>query len=383
MRVAGAVGVWYTAAFMGLASNLRDGWGRIHPRARSLLQTVLKVVITVGAFYLLLSHRVRTDDGRQITAMRAIADYLPQIDAAVFWQFVALAAATKFVGILAAMYRWVLLLRGQGIELPFGHIFGAFLTGRFLGTFLPSTIGLDGYKLYDAARFSGRTAAVTAATAIEKVLGIVGIFITFLIAFPLGYEILGARAGLVAAVTVPLAIGVIAVFFLLAFRPALVQLLITHVPFPGRARVRGFLGRVSDAAAAYRDQKLLLGNAAFQSFLVHFCTAAMYFFTALAIGAAHARFWEVTFASTIQIFATVMSPFTIAGEGVREIVQALLLAKKLGVTESIISAALGFWAAEALTLVGGWFWWRRGPGYRPAYVLLDGAPADSPPRRVG
>ena len=35
-----------------------------------------------------------------------------------------------------------------------------------------------------------------------------------------------------------------------------------------------------------------------------FCTATLYFFTALAIGAAGARFWEVTFASTIQIFAT-------------------------------------------------------------------------------
>ena len=49
----------------------------------------------------------------------------------------------------------------------------------------------------------------------------------------------------------------------------------------------------------------------------------MYFFTALAIGvtAAQASFWQVTFASTIQILATVLSPFTIAGEGIREIAQ--------------------------------------------------------------
>ena len=38
----------------------------------------------------------------------------------------------------------------------------------------------------------------------------------------------------------------------------------------------------------------------------------------------------------------------------------------------IMSAALGFWAAEALTLGGGWFWWHRGPSYRPAYVVIDG-----------
>ena len=366
---------------------VQSSWNRLPAGVRRTVSTSLKVLLTVGAFYLLLTHEVRTDDGRHVTALRAIADYLPQIDAGVFWKFVALAAAIKFIGILCSMYRWQLLLIGQGIEFPFGHIFGAFLIGRFLGTFLPSTVGLDGYKLYDAARFSGRTPEATAATAVEKVLGIVGMFLTFLVAFPLGYEILGDHAGLVALGTVPLALGVISAFFLLAFRPALVQALITNVPFPGRARIRGFLGRTSDAAAAYRDQKLLLTNAAVQSFFVHFCTAAMYFFTALAIGAEGARFWEVTFASTIQIFATVMSPFTIAGEGVREIVQTLLLAKKIGTTESIMSAALGFWAAEALTLGGGWFWWRRGASYRPAYVVLDGerqAAVDRAPRlRVG
>jgi len=365
---------------MALTTALKRGWDRIPKRGRSLFATGAKLAVTLGAFYLLLTHEVRTDDGRHVTALRAIIDYLPKIEAGTFWIFVALAAAIKFLGILASMYRWFLLLEGQGIRFPFAHIFGAFLTGRFLGTFLPSTVGLDGYKLYDAARFSGRGAAATAATAVEKVLGIVGMLLTFLITFPLGFEILGQRAAPVAAVTVPLALGMISAFFLLAFRPVLVQALITKVPFPGRSRIRGFLERVSTAAAAYRNQKLLLVNAAVQSFAVHFCTAAMYFFTALAIGAVGARFWEVTFASTIQIFATVMSPFTIAGEGVREIVQALLLAKKIGTTESIISAALGFWAAEALTLAGVWFWWRRGASYRPAYVLIDGERLESSSR---
>jgi len=85
-----------------------------------------------------------------------------------FLLFCGAAAGVKFVGILASMYRWVVLLRGQGIEFPFRHIFGSFLIGRFIGTFLPSTAGLDGYKLYDAARFSGKTVEVTATTAIER-----------------------------------------------------------------------------------------------------------------------------------------------------------------------------------------------------------------------
>ena len=56
---------------------------------------------------------------------------------------------------------------------------------------------------------------------------------------------------------------------------------------------------------------------------------------------------------------------TIAGEGVREIVQVLLLAHKIGTSQSIISAALGFWAAEAPTLSGAIFYFMRHSDYRP------------------
>ncbi len=353
-------------------NGIKSYWKSLNPTLRSIITTTIKAVLTVGAFYLLLSHKVDTEDGRRITTFAAILEHIDEIDPAVFWRFIFLATAVKVVGIGSSMYRWTLLLKGQGIQMPFFHIAGSFLIGRFLGTFLPSTVGLDGYKLYDAARFSKRTVEVTAATVIEKVLGIVGIFVTFLVALPLGISVLGENAFSVGIITVPLATAVITGFFLVLFKPALVQWFIENVPFPGKAKVSGFVTRVSEAAAAYSGHKLILVNAAFQSFVVHFTTAAMYFFTALAVGAMEAGFWQVTFASTIQIFATVISPFTIAGEGVREIVQALLLAKHIGTSASIMSAALGFWAAEALTLTGAFFWWSRKKDYRPAYVLVNG-----------
>ena len=91
----------------------------------------------------------------------------------------------------------------------------------------------------------------------------------------------------------------------------------------------------------------------------------MYYFTALAISAENAEFWPIAFGSSIQILATVLSPFTIAGEGIREAAQLVLLGNMIGPANAIVSAALGFWAAEALTLGGAWFWWRRPAEYRP------------------
>jgi arylsulfatase A-like enzyme/uncharacterized membrane protein YbhN (UPF0104 family) len=343
---------------------------------RSRILNVLKFVVTLWAFRLLLWHPVTLQDGSKAVAWRLVLDTLGSIDAGTFWLFCAAAASIKFVGILASMYRWQILLRGQSIELPYRHIFGSFLIGRFIGTFLPSTAGLDGYKLYDASRFSGKTVEVTATTVLEKVIGFSGIFLSFLVALPFGIKIFGAHAGWIAAVTVPLCLGIIGALLVVLWFPGVFQWLLENLPIPGRARLEGLVLRISHAAAAYRDKKLLVLGAFGLSFVVHFTTAAMYYFTALAIGAANAEFWPIAFGSAIQILATVLSPVTIAGEGIREAAHYVLLGNMIGPANAIVSAALGFWAAEALTMFGAYFWWFRPAGYHPAYCRVDGQQVD-------
>jgi uncharacterized protein (TIRG00374 family) len=343
---------------------------------RGRLLNVIKLAVTFEAFRILLMHPVRLEDGSSEVAWRLVLETLRKIDAGTFWTFCALATGVKFVGILASMYRWTVLLRGQGIELPFRHIFGSFLIGRFIGTFLPSTAGLDGYKLYDAARFSGRTVEVTATTVLEKVIGFSGIFLSFLVALPFGIKIFGERADTIALLTVPICTGIIGALMLVLWYPGLVQWFLLRLPLPGKSRLEGLVLRISHSAASYRDKRGIVVQAFGLSFVVHFSTAAMYYFTALAIGARNAEFWPIAFGSSIQILATVLSPFTIAGEGIREAAQYVLLGHMIGPANAIVSAALGFWAAEALTLVGGIIWWVRPAGYRPAYCLVNGEQID-------
>jgi arylsulfatase A-like enzyme/uncharacterized membrane protein YbhN (UPF0104 family) len=343
---------------------------------RGRLLNVFKAWVTIRAFWLLLTHPVQMEDGSYVIAWELILDQLALIDATTFWAFCLAAAGIKFVGILASMYRWTLLLRGQGITLPFRHIFGSFLIGRFIGTFLPSTAGLDGYTLYDAARFSGKTVEATGAKALEKVIGVFGIFLSFLVALPFGIKIFGENGPLIAGITVPLALGLIGALLLVLWFPGFVEWFLEHLPLPGKARLQGIVMRIAHSASAYKDKKALVTFALFLSFIVHFTTAAMYYFTAVAISAKGAEFWPIAFGSSIQIFATVVSPFTIAGEGIREAAQYVLLGNMIGPAAAIVSAALGFWAAEALTLLGGIFWWIRPAGYRPDYCLVDGVQVD-------
>lgn len=355
-----------------MTSAVRESWQRLPDAVRAAVGFALKLALTVGAFYFLLAHQIDAGDGHRVSIGSAIREHLRELDASRFWPLIVLAALVKAVGVFASMVRWQLLLIGQGIRFNFGHTVGTFLIGRFLGTFLPSTIGLDGYKLYDAAKYSERVVEPAAATAVEKVMGLAGVFLTFLVTVPFGYAVLGDAAVTTIAVTVPIATLAVCGLFALLFKPTWAPR-IAQLAFFGSKRLTGFVTRVTAAAMAYKGKGKLLVAVAALSFLVHFATAALYFFTALAIGA-NASFGAVSFASTIQIFATVLTPFTIAGEGVREIVQALLLAKHIGATQSVLSAALGFWAAEALTLGGAFFWWARRRDYRPKRATVAPRP---------
>ena len=334
----------------------------------------------------LLRHRIDVGAGGYLPIYQAIAQYIPHVDAKTFALFGAVAMIVKFVGVIASAFAWHLLLVGQRIRFPFwSAVMTAFLIGRFVGTFLPSTIGLDGYTLYEAGHYSNQWSRATTAKALEKFIGITGLFLGMLVTLPFGYQVLvdvtgqlgrPAAAPLLAGAIAVIAGGVTALVVIMLAWPLMLTKGVTIV---GRVLPVRFRGRVQQFAlvvGAYQGQVGLLLLALLCKFITHFNTAAVYYFTALAIGVVGAQFWPITFGSTIQILATVLSP-TIAGEGAREAFQALLLSKHLGVVaQAVLSAALGFIAAEAATMWGGMFLWVRHPGWRPRFTLVEGRQVD-------
>ena len=303
-----------------------------------------------------------------------------------FALFAFIAMAVKFSGVIASAFAWHLLLIGQGIRFPFwSTIMTSFLIGRFIGTFLPSTIGLDGYTLYEASRYSNQWSRAVTAKALEKIIGITGLFLGMVVTLPFGYAVIvdvttgigrpGAGPMLAGAIAI-VAGGLSASVILGLIRPSLLTAAIGLLSRFAPAALTGPLAKFEEAVAAYRGRFGLLLAALFSKFVAHFTTAMVYYFTALAIGVVGAAFWPITFGSTIQILATVLSP-TIAGEGAREAFQALLLSKQLGgVPQAVLSAALGFIAAEAATMWGGVFLWTRTPRWRPRACVVDGTQVD-------
>ena len=169
----------------------------------------------------------------------------------------------------------------------------AFLIGRFVGTFLPSTIGLDGYTLYEADHYSNQWSRATTAKALEKFIGITGLFLGMLVTLPFGYQVLvdvtgqlgrPAAAPLLAGAIAVIAAGVTALVVIMLAWPLMLTKGVTIV---GRVLPVRFRGRVQQFAlvvGAYQGQVGLLLLALLSKFITHFNTAAVYYFTALAIG---------------------------------------------------------------------------------------------------
>ena len=369
------------------------GRKRIDESTRSFLDLLAKVGFTLAGCMALLRHPIPcppdADQGCEaLPVYETITAYIDKVDVPMetFLLFAALAMGIKFVGVLSSAFAWHLLLIGQGIRFPYWQkIVTSFLIGRFIGTFLPSTIGLDGYTLYEAGRYSNRWPRVITAKGLEKFIGVTGLFLGMVVTLPFGFSVIEnvmsdlgkpeaatAMAGAILAV----AGGVSTVVVVGLVKPALLtwglSLFGRLMPGAIRAKVQQF----TDAVSAYEGKIGLLMLALLNKFVTHFTTAVVYFFTALAIGVVGAEFWPVVFGSTIQILATLLSP-TIAGEGAREAFQALLLKDELGgVAPAVLSGALGFIAAEAATLWGGAFLWTRKPSWRPRYCVVDGEQVD-------
>ena len=80
-------------------------WKSLPQGLRKVVSTLLKALLTVGAFYLLLTHEV-TADGQKIAIASAIRDHLSELDASQLVPYLLLAAFIKFLGISSSMVRW-------------------------------------------------------------------------------------------------------------------------------------------------------------------------------------------------------------------------------------------------------------------------------------
>ncbi len=331
---------------------------------KNKLKWVIKLAFTVSLFILIFNPKFFGIQKEFIpVTLEGLWNEIKGIDTGLFFKWILVAMGIKAMGMLSSMLRWDLLLKGQAIKLPFKHLMGTFLVGRFFGMFLPSTIGLDGYRLYDVAKHTGKVVESTTVILIEKLIGVIALTFLVFITLPLGLRFLPIKPLILAAVLVVLA-AFIAAAFIMLFNPKIIQIALAIMPIPGRSKIQGKIDKIAQAVTVYSGQKALLAKALVLGFFVHLFTALMYFGTAMAINTKGIDILDILFTSPLMIYGTVIGP-SIGGEGIREIIFALILGAKAGSTKAVLFAHLGFWVGEVLSLAGGIIYIVRPAEYRP------------------
>jgi uncharacterized protein (TIRG00374 family) len=274
--------------------------------------------------------------------------------------------------VFASIIRWKVLLEGQGMRIPLGFLAASFLEGRFFGSFLPSTIGLDTYRTIDLARYSKQTAASISVTLVDKVIGLFALSFLVLVTAGAGAQIVGTRGvlTLLAIFLVPLAISV----WVLLFPGVLRKIAAIRWGRRWTEKVSQFL----ETLLVYGRRRGRLFQAMALGVVVHLGTTLMYYGTALTVGA-NVHLGDILFTGPIMITATVI-PLSIAGIGVREGTFVFFLTRVGVPAESaVLLAFLGFLVDEFLSLIGGAIFALRSHEYAAEEAAAEPAPRSPKP----
>jgi arylsulfatase A-like enzyme/uncharacterized membrane protein YbhN (UPF0104 family) len=315
--------------------------------ARSI-DFVLKLVLVIALFYFLFDPGFfgLPDDAFGGMTLEELWLEIKALDWSHAMPWFAFAAIAKILGIFAGIVRWRILLRAQGVHIPFWYLTKCWFWGRAVGLFLPGTIGLDGYRLVESARYTGEVIKCTTVIAVEKLTGFIALFTLVFLSLPFGFEILGDRINKNILLVILAALAVfILTSMLVLMQPRIIQIAVAIIPAPGK--LKHIVNKLGTAVTAYGTNRGALWASLFFGLMVHLAMVFMFFGSAVALKAENTGLREIFFASPLNIVGQVFTP-TLSGSGIREIVMVVLLGAQAGEAKAFLFAHLGFWFGEII-----------------------------------
>jgi len=225
-----------------------------------------------------------------------------------------LSFSTHIVGVWITAERWRILLRAQKARLGVGSLSVTVVTGFFFSNFLPTTIGGDVYRIYDASKRADISIGTSASVIlVERFSGVVSAATYAIAALFLGFTAIGEQSVIIPIViffVISLVIG------FLIINPPVFKLgrLVDRVGF--LKKIRGKLSNVYHTLKSFKKSRIVLVQALLYSFLLQFMVILNYFLAARALGI---ELGLVAFIFIVPVVATIaMLPISIGGIGLRE-----------------------------------------------------------------
>jgi uncharacterized protein (TIRG00374 family) len=309
------------------------------------LSTLLKILVSLGLIAYLF---IRMDLAKVGEALKS-ANYWYLLPAVLFF----LAAMTN------AGIKWYVLLRAQGIQVPFRAVLGYTYVGFFFNNFLPANVGGDVMRGYGLARYTDRAPEAAVSVVVDRIVGLMAFMSSAVVAALVAVLLLDKEnlkgieiAALLGLVVIAAAFGLI-----LSQRVrALVGHLLTLKPLAPFAPT---YQRLSGALDAYRHSYKALALAFCIALLTMVLTSFTDYFIVQALGGGIPLIYIFIFN---PIIAFVLAfPISIGGLGVTQAIYPFFyglvgIPANLAFTVSLLKQLVIY----VTSLVGGVLWWQHG-----------------------
>lgn len=271
-----------------------------------------------------------------------------------------LSLSTHIFGIWITAVRWNTLLGTQKVKLGTTTLTLTVLIGFFFNNFLPTSIGGDVFRTYDAAKKANIPIETSASIIIvERFSGIISASTYAIIALFLGFTAIGNRSFII-PVIIFFIICIIIAFLIL--NPSMLRLnkLINRIKF--LKKVKEKLANIYFTFLSFKKFKWVLVRVMIYSFLLQFAVILNYFLAAKSLGINLNLTAFIFIVPVVTIIA--MVPISIGGIGIRENTLVFIMtAMGVGSEQAALCALLIFSMLIFIGIIGGIIY-----SIRPHYI---------------
>jgi len=261
-----------------------------------------------------------------------------------------LSLSTHIFGIWITAVRWNTLLGTQKVNLGTTTLTLTVLIGFFFNNFLPTSIGGDVFRTYDAAKKANIPIETSASIIIvERFSGVISASTYAIIALFLGFTAIGNRSFII-PVIIFFIICIIIAFLIL--NPSILRLnkLINKIKF--LKKVKEKLANIYFTFLSFKKFKWVLVRVLIYSFLLQFAVILNYFLAAKSLGINLNLTAFIFIVPVVTIIA--MVPISIGGIGIRENTLVFIItAMGVGSEQAAICALLIFLMLIFIGIIGG------------------------------
>ncbi len=273
-----------------------------YKKNKKLILLVLRIVVSVS----LIAYLIKS----QFENFSSIVEILKSSNKIL----ILLALSTHVFGTWITAFRWKTLLNTQNVKLSTASLSVTVLIGLFFNNILPTIIGGDVFRTYDASKKANIPLSSSASVIlVERFSGTVSSAFYAVAALFLGFTAIGNQP-----VIIPVAIFfvIVIVMALMIIKPSIFGIARFLKKFKFARRIKDKLSNAYNTLTSFKDHKIVLLKVLIYSFILQFAVILNWYLSARALGIDLGLTAFIFMVPVVSIIS--MIPISIGGIGLRE-----------------------------------------------------------------